>query len=143
MLEFNVAQLEKSPIGTTREHALDDRLDMDGQEIIIKGVVQFVRTNRSVLAKANLTTEVPLDCCRCLEEFNCPLRVEFQEEFFPTLDVLSGLPIESGYEEESFNIDEHHVLDITEAVRQYVILSQPMKPLCRPDCGGIVLKQAS
>lgn len=143
MLEFNVAQLEKSPIGTTREHALDDRLDMDGQEITIKGVVQLVRTNRSVLAKANLTTDVPLECCRCLEEFNCPLHVEFQEEFFPTLDVLSGLPIESGDEEENFNIDEHHVLDITEAVRQYVILSQPMKPLCQPDCGGIVLKQAS
>ncbi|MBA7688765.1 hypothetical protein ES703_97254 [subsurface metagenome] len=36
-----------------------------------------------------------------------------------------------------FTIDEHHILDLTEAIRQYALLAIPMKPLCRGDCAGL------
>ncbi|PPD58568.1 YceD family protein [Dehalogenimonas etheniformans] len=141
MLSFNVAQLEKGPIGSTRDYQIDDPLTVDGQGINVKGSVKFTRTNRSVLVGANLKTALPLECCRCLNEYECPLEVHFEEEFFPTLDVVSGLPLDVEDAEESFIIDEHHVLDLTEAIRQYVILAQPMKPLCRVDCPGIQTKE--
>ena len=34
-------------------------------------------------------------------------------------------------------IDDTHVLDLHEVLRQYVIADGPMKPLCRPDCPGL------
>ena len=142
MLSFNVAQLEKAPIGTTRDYQFDDPLVVDGREITVKGEVKFIRTNRSVLVKADIRTALPQECCRCLGEYQCPLDVKFEEEFFPQLDVISGLPLDVEDEEENFTIDEHHVLDLTEAFRQYVILAQPMKPLCRTDCPGIETKEA-
>ena len=141
MLSFNVAQLEKGLIGSTRDYQIDDKLAVDGQEITVKGSVKFTRTNRSVLVVANLKTALPLECCRCLNEYECPIEVRFEEEFFPTLDVTSGLPVDAEDAEESFSIDEHHVLDLTEPIRQYVILAQPMKPLCRTDCTGIQTKE--
>ncbi|MEN8614332.1 DUF177 domain-containing protein [Dehalogenimonas sp. THU2] len=143
MLIFNVAQLEKSPVGTTREYQVDDQVDIDGYMVTVKGEVQLIRTNLSVLVKANLETALPLECCRCLRDFDCALKVTFQEEFLPTLDVMSGLPVDVEDPDETFTIDEHHDLDLREAVRQYVILSQPMKPLCRMDCPGIAPKFAS
>ena len=142
MLSFNVAQLEKAPIGATRDYQLDDLLTVDGQEINIKGEVKFTRTNRSVLVQADIRTALPQSCCRCLGEYQCPLAFKFEEEFFPELDVTSGLPLDVEDEEENFTIDERHVLDLTEPLRQYVILSQPMKPLCRTDCPGIEIKES-
>jgi uncharacterized protein len=38
---------------------------------------------------------------------------------------------------EAFRLDERHLLDIREALRQYIIAQMPMKPLCRPDCKGL------
>ena len=137
MLSFNVAQLEQGLIGSTRDYQVDDNLTVDGQEITIKGAVRLTKTNRSVLVSATLKTALPLECCRCLNQYECPLEVRFEEEFFPTLDVTSGVPLDVEDTEESFTVDEHHVLDLTEAIRQYVILAQPMKPLCRTDCPGI------
>ena len=141
MLSFNVAQLEKGLIGATRDYQLDDRLTVDGQEITVRGAVKLTRTNRSVLVSANLKTALPLECCRCLGQYDCPLEVRFEEEFLPSLDVTSGLSLDVEDAEENFTVDEHHILDLTEAVRQYVILAQPMKPLCRTDCPGIETKE--
>ena len=137
MLSFNVAQLEKGLIGATRDYQIDDPLTVEGQEIRVNGAVKFTKTNRSVLVNASLKTALPLECCRCLAEYQCPLEVRFEEEFFPTLDVTSGVPLDVEDAEENFTVDEHHVLDLTEAIRQYVILAQPMKPLCRMECPGI------
>ena len=137
MLEFNVAQLEKLPIGTTREYDLDERLNFEDNELSVKGIVVLTQTNRSILVKAELDTVMPQQCSRCLKQFECPQKVSFEEEFFPLLDVVSGQPVEADEDAGDFMIDEHHILDLTEAVRQYTILSLPMKPLCRTDCGGI------
>ena len=137
MLSFNVAQLEKGLIGATRDYQIDDPLTVEGQEIRVNGAVKFTKTNRSVLVNASLKTALPLECCRCLAEYQCPLEVRFEEEFFPTLDVTSGVPLDVEDAEENFTVDEHHVLDLPEAIRQYVILAQPMKPLCRTECPGI------
>src|SRR6266567_4158167 len=40
-------------------------------------------------------------------------------------------------DEEIFPIDEHHQVDLTEAVRQNVLLAIPMVTLCREDCPGL------
>lgn len=138
MLEINVAQLEKSPIGTTRDYELDEKLDIEGHTASIKGFIRLTRTNRSILVKADINTTLPQECCRCLEDFDCLLDVKFEEEYFPVLDITSGLPMEIETEDEDFIIDEHHVMDLSKAIRQYSILSIPMKPLCREKCEGIL-----
>lgn len=137
MLSFNVAQLEKGPVGATRDYQIDDSLTVEGVGINVKGDIKFTRTPRSVLVKADFKTILPQECCRCLNEYQCSLDVRFEEEFLPTLDVASGLPLDIEEAEQSFTIDEHHILDISDALRQYIILAQPMKPLCRADCPGI------
>jgi uncharacterized protein len=69
--------------------------------------------------------------------FSCPLTLNIEEEFSPTTDVVSGAVLPLPEEPGSFTINEHHVLDLAEAVRQYALLTLPMKPLCREDCAGL------
>jgi uncharacterized protein len=138
MLEINVAQMLKSPIGTGKTVSISGNVDITGYgEGFVKGEVRLMRTNRSILVKGRLSTSVTASCARCLEPFKCPLTLDIEEEYFPMTDVNTGIPVPEPDEPGFFVIDEHLILDLAEAVRQYALISIPMKPLCRPDCPGI------
>jgi uncharacterized protein len=109
----------------------------EGKANKIKGECNLLRVQRSILVKCALDTEVELACSRCLGRFRHPLKINFEEEFLPTVDVTSGMPLPSPEEATAFTIDEYHIIDLTEAVRQYSLMAIPMKALCREDCAGL------
>ncbi|MFC1937166.1 DUF177 domain-containing protein [Chloroflexota bacterium] len=136
-MQINVAQLLKEQIGSTRNCAVDAAVDVAGNDSRVQGEVKLTRTDRAVLVEGVLHTEVQVSCGRCLSMFNCPLTIKIEEEYYPAIDVLTGAPLSLADEPGSFTIDEHHNLDLTEAIRQYVMVAIPMKPLCREDCAGL------
>ncbi|MFH1381265.1 MAG: DUF177 domain-containing protein [Chloroflexota bacterium] len=137
MVQINVSQLLKAPIGAIRQYDIDEAIEADGATCQVKGDLQLIRTDRGILARGNLTTQVELTCSRCLKRFTCPVALNIEEEYFPTIDVTTGLPVPPPEEVDSFTIDSNHILDLTEAIRQYLLLAIPMKPLCREDCAGL------
>jgi len=96
-----------------------------------------MRTDRGILASGTLHSEIEVTCSRCLSLFRYPLKLNFEEECFPTTDIISGAFLPLPEEPGSFTIDENHVLDLTEAIRQYALMAIPMKPLCRENCAGL------
>jgi len=138
-MDMNVSQLLREPIGATRNYDIDEILDLtgEGNQNRIKGACNMVRTQRSILVRCNLNTEMELTCSRCVSKFDQLVRIKFNEEYFPTVDVESGAGLPPPEEASSFTIDELHTLDITEAARQYFLIAVPMKPLCKKDCAGL------
>jgi uncharacterized protein len=136
-VRINVSQLLKLPIGATRSYRVSDRVNIAGGDSLVQGEVSLVRTDRGILAKATLHTEVEIMCSRCLTLFISPLTLNIEEEYFPVIDVVSGSSLSPPNEPGCFIIDEHHMLDLTEAIRQYALLAVPMKPLCRRACAGL------
>jgi len=138
-MQINVAQLLKEPIGSMRDYEISGVADIsgDGSGNMIQGKVRLTRTDRGIIVKGILHTKVEATCSRCLSLFGCPLALNIEDEYFPVTDIVSGaslpLPEEPGY----FTIDESHILDLTEAIRQYALLTTPMKPLCREGCAGV------
>lgn len=140
-MQINVAQLLQESIGSTRKYQVNETLTGDdGNDHRVSGDCQLLRTQRSILVKCRMNTNVNLTCSRCLADFEQPLNFKFEEEYLPTVDVNSGAPLEMPEEAGTFTIDEHHILDITEAVRQYAQLVVPMKPLCTRECAGLCQK---
>jgi uncharacterized protein len=141
-LQYNVAQLLKETIGSLREIEVESAgLDLDGiQSGVIRGKVKLTRTDRSILAQARFRSSVVMECSRCLKELMCPLNINLEEEYFPTINILNGRPVVPPDDPWVFTLDENHILDLTEAVRQYLLLALPMKPLCRVDCAGLCPK---
>jgi len=138
---FNVAQLMKAPVGTSLVndfHEEDIQLD-DDIEVIgpIDGHVRMRRTNQGLLVDGWVELTLELSCNRCLKTFEQPMHVDFEEQFYPTVDVISGMPLDPFDEDEIFPIDAHHEVDLTEAVRQNVLLALPMVTICREDCKGL------
>lgn len=134
MIRINVAQQLKEPVGSVRHYEINET----GEEgLPIQGKVQLLRTNRSILVSGKLETTDRVVCSRCLEEFNYPLTLDIEEEYFLTRDAASGLPLPPPTEDSVFVIDENYLLDLSEAMRQYMLLVLPMKPICQQDCAGL------
>jgi uncharacterized protein len=141
-LRINCAQLLKSPTGSARRLDLvDDISGIDDElriESPITGPLTLIHTADGILVNAALETTAQLECRRCLEPFAAPIEVDIEEEFHPSVDIHTGakLPV-TDTEEDATTIDEHHVLDLTEVVRQAIFLAIPMSALCRSNCAGL------
>jgi uncharacterized protein len=133
-MQINVAQLLKESVGAVRTYEIDETT---GEELPIKGTVTLLRTNRSILVTGSLDTATRGECSRCLQKYEYPLHIEIEEEYFLTRDPVSGVALPPPGEAGAFLIDENHILDLSEAIRQYTIMALPMKPICREDCAGL------
>jgi len=136
-MRINVSQQLKASIGSIRKYGVSEAIDIASGKSMVQGEIELIRTDRSILAKGTLHTEIEVTCSRCLSLFSCPLTLNIEEEYFPITDVVSGASLPLPEEHGCFTIDEQHVIDLTEAMRQYALLAIPMKPLCRGDCAGL------
>jgi uncharacterized protein len=138
---FNVAQLMKAPIGTSLVNDFqEDNIQFDKDIKVIgplKGHVRMRRTNQGLLVDGWVELTLELSCNRCLKDFELPMHVNFEEQFYPTVDVVSGLPLAPFDEDEIFPIDAYHQVDLTEAIRQNLLLDLPMVTICQEDCKGL------
>jgi uncharacterized protein len=140
MLALNVAQLLLAPQGTTRHLAFDEDGAVFGEPTVagrVRGEARLTRTGPGITVEGWIATALALECARCLAPVTLPVRVPLQEEFVPTVDVRTGVALRLDPLSDAFPIDAAHVLDLTEAVRQQVVVAAPLRPLCRPDCAGL------
>jgi uncharacterized protein len=141
-MQFNVAQLLKEPIGAMRRYELVEdisELDPDLASLgPLVGNVELIRIHSGILARANLSTPLQVTCNRCVEPIVVPVRFEVEESYRPLTEVHTGRYIapdefegeEEDLEDAALIIDEHHVLDLSEVVRQSIWLALPMYPSC-------------
>ena len=85
----------------------------------IKGTIELIRLNEKILAKFNLIVEPILQCSRCLGDFKNTARIATVREYST----------------------QNEPIDVWPAIREEIILSIPMKPLCDEKCKGIKIKQ--
>ncbi|MDE2967257.1 MAG: YceD family protein [Chloroflexota bacterium] len=134
-LLFNVSTLLQEPIGSLRHYELESAR-ANGLDSDVHGSLKLLRTDQSVLATAALTTTLSDTCGSCLEEVELFLELAFDEEFWPSMDLVSGLSIEPPPERAGFSVIDGQI-DLMEAVRQYVEMERPMSPRCGTDCPGL------
>ena len=97
---------------TTMDMERDDihlRKPFDVEAVITKADTELV-------VRVNVRCSLHLSCARCLEEFVSVV----------TTDAVF-----------SYKVQPTDVVDITDDVRQEVILAYPMIPLCQPNCKGL------
>jgi uncharacterized protein len=140
---YNVAQLLKSPIGTTMDVELDDDdpLVLHDEEARLAGPItghaRLHHTNQGIYVEGTAYVPVHLECTRCLKDFTTTIALPLREEFYPTIDIETGLPVRVPENETAFPIDEHHQVDLREAVRQNLVVNIPIRTLCREECQGL------
>ena len=136
---YNLAQLLVEPTGTTRDYEVDDSFvgPENGMDRV-QGWVRVIRTHQGFLVRAELETQVNLTCSRCLSQFELDATLKMEEESFPTVDSVTGKTTEPSEDVEGdIYLDDQHVLDMKDVIRQYVLTEVPIKPLCCEECSGL------
>jgi uncharacterized protein len=107
---------------------LDDRFDKPIQldVLIDKSVNQLC-------LKTKIETSGRFECDRCLEIFELPINSNYNMVYMyrqiPDIEQKSD-------EVKTINADTNYI-DLTEDVREYILLALPIKTLCADNCAGL------
>ena len=141
MLSYNVADLLRSAPGTSERYdvAVPTLPIAEGVELAapITGEIRLTHSGRSILVQGRLQTALVEQCSRCLRPARAQVSFELEEEALPSVDLASGLPLETASEPDVLRLTDHHELDLEPVVRDAISLAEPIAPLCRPDCPGL------
>ena len=100
--------------------------DLDVEQF--SGVVRITRAQQGLVVQVQVKGVTRTQCGRCLEDFNQQLVADFTDlhAFTPKLASKSGLVL-----------PENGQLDLEPSIREELLLSFPINPVCRPDCQGL------
>lgn len=144
-MKYNVSQLLKEQSGGIRHYTLNEDVSGLDNEVsplsTLNGEIRLIRTADGILVQGTLNTSLELVCSRCLESFSKVVRFVLEEEFRPAIDISTGASLpQLADDEQATRIDAHHILDLTEVVRQDILLAIPPFPICRSHCAGLCPK---
>jgi uncharacterized protein len=95
-------------------------------------------------ADGRFETRVRLSCSRCLADYDAPLAADFNLSFSreqpETAESSRHAEIELSAEEIGLILFHGEEIDLGAPVQEEVLMSLPMRPLCRPDCKGLCPK---
>ena len=141
MIGVNVAQLLHAPVGTTRSYPLDEHEPELAEELglmtPVVGTLKLTRTSHGILADVSYTVDVEQECGRCLDPARSTIKSEVSEEFLPSLNIVTGLPETMDADPDEPRVSANHELDVTDIIRQDIVVQSPLQPLCRSDCPGL------
>ena len=126
-MQIDVRDILAESVGHTRTYKISGehpslenvRLTKD-----VEGEVTLGRADYGLLAKGRISTEIELECHRCLRTFTRPVFVAFEQRY-ALRPVDDKQPITA------------RKIDLAPVTEQEILLSLPIKILDREDCPGI------
>lgn len=126
----------------------DEGLDIIFKETIISDDTSFLaqaqmkinKTYREVLISGDIKADVELQCSRCLKDFKLTMTIPFDVVYNPVDELKNEERYELKQDELDMGFYSGDELDISELIKEQIILNIPMKPLCNELCKGICLK---
>jgi uncharacterized protein len=95
------------------------------------------RKGGGILATGAFVTTAVVLCSRCSEAVSIPVSDQFEVLYVGTPNGSRGDDSELTPEETDVEVLEHDRLDLSGLLRENVLLSLPLQPLCRADCRGL------
>jgi len=140
-LLFNVSGLLGEAPGSVRDIAFAGvTLDL-GEDLVlaepVAGGARLARTNRGLVVTGYVNAVLADTCGRCLAPVRVPLALDFEEEFLPSIDLVTGLPLHRITEPDVPRLSDHHEMNLEKPIREAIQLAAPIVPVCRPDCLGL------
>ncbi len=120
MVKIDITQIPPEGIIKTLECSVDDlSLDLEEARFTnpIQVTTQLKREINFVRIEGEVKGNLELRCSRCLEDFT--------KDFSYGLNLLFSVKREDAF------------IDITENLREEIILNHPFKVLCKSDCKGL------
>ena len=141
MVSVNVSQLLLFGPGMVRVFDFSEPIpDLAGELHLhgpVSGHARLTRTSDGILVHSEHQAQVVLECARCLEDAPVEIQGEFDEEFLPSTDIRTGLPLHVPEVPDLLLVDKHHEINLDEVLRQNILTNLPLRALCDAACPGL------
>ncbi len=91
----------------------------------------------TVRLRGHARTVAEVVCGSCLTRFALPLEIAVDEEFYRARQAAEAGQEELGSADFVTPLEPGDVLNVTEVVRQHLLIALPIAPRCREDCRGL------
>jgi uncharacterized protein len=142
LLKINVEEMLSK--GERRLHVKESMsgIELDDAKLItpVDVEAELSIVDKEVYVRGEFKTKVKLNCVRCLEDFELELSGEiestymFENEF---RHMVEGLEEEYEADESAIECLENGIVDLSELVREHIVLEMPPFPICMDDCTGL------
>ena len=105
--------------------------------ILATGSAEVMETVLEIRVRGHLRTCMEAACDRCLEPASFPIDTDFDLVYRPAALAPEGEEVEVGGAETEVGFYEGDGLELSEVLREQILLSLPMQRVCREECKGI------
>lgn len=111
--------------------------------LVAKGTASFRPSTREIFVKGFLTVVVSYPCDRCLERVRRSVRQEFELVYLP--EDLGPIEEEReiGAAEADIGFYQGGGIELTDLLREQVLLELPMRRVCEPACASELASRAA
>ena len=119
-----------------------DQLEIDqaglsvNVDITVNG--SLTRIDDDVYLKGTVMTSVVASCSRCLDTLSYPIDSDLKSHFVPSHDrYTSERDVELHASDIDAEVYENQQIDLTQSIRDSILLAVPVICLCKENCKGI------
>lgn len=103
----------------------------------VRGRIELTNVGREVMARGEVAATLQLECTRCLRTFLQAVTADIEEPCaLAEIDQVASYALNSD-EPDALPILEGQLINLSELVRQNLIVALPHRPLCTPGCRGL------
>ena len=139
-MRIDVRELELGPVALKGEIPKPE-LGFDPAEIQVLSQIQIDLTAErqaiEVRIRCRLKTEVGLPCSRCLEPVQFSVSTEFDQFYESNAEHPLHGEIALHERDTEIGFYSGDFIEVNDIAREQILLSLPMKPICREDCKGL------
>src|SRR5580698_1756521 len=147
-MEFKVSELEREPIDFDLELApgvvdLGEEAEQVGP-LATAGRAEVLHEHRGpkdivadIRLRGSFSGRFQVPCARCIEPVEIPLAAEFDLIFRPVGADADGPERSITTSETEIGYYQGDSLALEDVLREQVLLSLPVRTLCKPDCKGL------
>jgi DUF177 domain-containing protein len=117
-------------------------LEADGADLSRNIALQAdVRSGSGItVVEGTINTAAEIACTRCLEPTAVPLKFDFVSRFVATESFGTSGEHELHGEDLDYDAIEGEQIDLTEVIREQLLLNLPQQVVCQEDCRGLCEK---
>ena len=121
-----------------------EKIDLEGEDVKLKNAVKFRGKLTKAIVQINVEGEISADaiveCARCLQPVERHLQIPFKSEFVTAENYTTTKEAELKADDLDVAVYEGDKIDLTEIVREQILLELSAQVFCKEDCQGFCRK---
>ena len=129
----------KKQIGLKKEIHLAGNIGTETDDgyinVYVEADLELTNTGRCILVTGKIKGQTDSVCVRCLNDFKLNIECNINEHFYQSEEVADRTIRPT--KDEDYFLYKGTKIDLTEALRQNILMAIPLKTICKPDCKGL------